>query len=266
MPGPFPGMDPWLEQHWGDVHTRLVTYCSDRLQGGLPRVLRARVQERVYLDWDEDGESTGRHVIPDMRIVEYPRSGPVRTAKGQTLVADPVLRISPPGDPVTERWIEIRDEGSGGRLVTVIEVYRVTMKGVGRALRSLQDKRAEMHDARVHLVEIDLLRGGRRIEPIERDKLRSDYRTPYLVTISRELHPGRHYEICRVPLEERLPVLCIPLRPGDDDALLDLQAVLNDAYDRGGYDIIDYRKPPKPPLEGAAAEWADQLLKQKGLR
>jgi hypothetical protein len=27
-----------------------------------------------------------------------------------------------------------------------------------------------------------------------------------------------------------------------------------------------YRKPPKPPLEGAAAEWADQLLKEKALR
>jgi hypothetical protein len=34
-------MDPWLEQHWGDVHTSVVTYCRDRLQGLLPPDLRA---------------------------------------------------------------------------------------------------------------------------------------------------------------------------------------------------------------------------------
>jgi len=24
MPSPFPGMDPYLEAHWGDIHTRLM--------------------------------------------------------------------------------------------------------------------------------------------------------------------------------------------------------------------------------------------------
>ncbi|MBY0523528.1 MAG: DUF4058 family protein [Gemmataceae bacterium] len=32
MPSPFPGMDPYLESHWGDVHTKLVTYSGDQLQ------------------------------------------------------------------------------------------------------------------------------------------------------------------------------------------------------------------------------------------
>lgn len=50
MPSPFPGKDPWLERHWGDVHTSIVTYCRDRLQPGLPRDLRARVEEQVYLE------------------------------------------------------------------------------------------------------------------------------------------------------------------------------------------------------------------------
>lgn len=30
MPSPFPGMDPYLEAHWGDVHTSLATYARDR--------------------------------------------------------------------------------------------------------------------------------------------------------------------------------------------------------------------------------------------
>ena len=36
MPSPFPGMDPYLEAHWGDVHARLVIYISEQLQMLLP--------------------------------------------------------------------------------------------------------------------------------------------------------------------------------------------------------------------------------------
>jgi hypothetical protein len=32
MKSPFPGMDPYLEQHWLDVHHRLATYARDQLQ------------------------------------------------------------------------------------------------------------------------------------------------------------------------------------------------------------------------------------------
>jgi len=266
MPSPFPGMDPWLEQHWGDVHTRLVTYCSDHLQGALPRDLRARVEERVFLEWEEEGESTGRHVVPDVRVVEYPRSGPARSGAVAVLEPRAVLKIKPFDEPTTERFIEIRDFSTGGRLITVIEVVSPSNKDRGASRDSFLKKRVELHDARVSLVEIDLLRHDHSLDLVPRGELRSDYQTPYLVTISREDSVGRTYEVCRVPLDDRLPVLGVPLRPGEPDALLDLQSVLNDAYDRGGYDIIDYRKSPKPPLEGAAAEWADALLKQRGLR
>jgi hypothetical protein len=33
---PFPGMNPYLEQHWRDVHTTLMVYLRDQLQGELP--------------------------------------------------------------------------------------------------------------------------------------------------------------------------------------------------------------------------------------
>lgn len=32
MASPFPGMDPYLEQHWGDVHPSFITYARDQLQ------------------------------------------------------------------------------------------------------------------------------------------------------------------------------------------------------------------------------------------
>jgi hypothetical protein len=50
MKSPFPGMDPWLERFWGDVHSRLITIASGVLNGVLPEDLVARVEERVVVD------------------------------------------------------------------------------------------------------------------------------------------------------------------------------------------------------------------------
>src|SRR5438105_4713913 len=46
MKSPFPGMDPFLEQYWGDVHHSLIQYARDTMQPQLPADLRARVEER----------------------------------------------------------------------------------------------------------------------------------------------------------------------------------------------------------------------------
>ncbi len=70
-----------------------------------------------------------------------------------------------------------------------------------------------------------------------------------------------------IRLSQRLPVIQIPLRPKDGDTPLDLQAVLDTAYDRAGYARgIDYKKEPVPPLSKEWKEWADRLLREKGLR
>jgi hypothetical protein len=50
MKSPFPGMDPYLERHWRDVHHRLVTYTADCLRPLLPDRLRPRIEERVFID------------------------------------------------------------------------------------------------------------------------------------------------------------------------------------------------------------------------
>ena len=43
MNSPFPGMDPYLEQYWQDVHARLILYACDQLEDQLPGNLIARV-------------------------------------------------------------------------------------------------------------------------------------------------------------------------------------------------------------------------------
>ena len=68
---PFPGMDPYLERFWRDVHHRLVTYSCDQLQSQLPPELRARMEERVFVTGDE---GLIGHRVPDVHVVEYPRA------------------------------------------------------------------------------------------------------------------------------------------------------------------------------------------------
>jgi hypothetical protein len=88
----------------------------------------------------------------------------------------------------------------------------------------------------------------------------------YLVHVSKK-GLRRRGLLYPIRLRPRLPVIPIPLKPDDPDVRLDLQAVLDEAYDRAAYDMeIDYRKEPRPPLDGELAAWADQLLRSKGLR
>ena len=69
MKSPFPGMDPYLEAHWLDVHPRLIVEASNQLQGQLGESLIARIEERLIVEDPASGDS--RRIGPDLRIVEY---------------------------------------------------------------------------------------------------------------------------------------------------------------------------------------------------
>src|SRR5437016_3917346 len=45
MRSPFPGMDPYLELRWQDVHTKLIAFAADRLNQRLPDELAAEAEE-----------------------------------------------------------------------------------------------------------------------------------------------------------------------------------------------------------------------------
>ena len=68
-------------------------------------------------------------------------------------------------------------------------------------------------------------------------------------------------------VQDPIPVFPLPLQPGDKEPLIDLGTLLQQLYDRAGYDLrIDYRQDPVPPLDKDDAAWADSLLRQAGLR
>jgi hypothetical protein len=165
-----------------------------------------------------------------------------------------------------ELRVYISDDDDPGRetetLVTVIEVLSPTNKIRGsRGRASFMAKRHEILNTDVHWVEIDLLRAG--VPSVTDPPLRpADYRI--LVSRSDLRTRTRYYP---VDVREALPVVSIPLRGKDPEVPLDLGAVFRTVYDRAAYDAsVDYRKAPNPPLEGADAKWARELLRGRGAK
>src|SRR5436309_2366372 len=106
MPSPFPGMDPYLEDHWRDVHTSLVIYIRDALQEVMPASLRSRVEERVVFETPQGLAEEDRY--PDVRVVEFHPQGPRPRQADGTAVAEPIL-LEAETEPLTEPYIEIID-------------------------------------------------------------------------------------------------------------------------------------------------------------
>ena len=260
MKSPFPGMDPYLEESWRDVHHRLCTYACDALQGQLGSDLRARIEERLVVESDDPDRS----IFPDVRVVERGRRGrPVQPTAGVAVVEPVLVRLG--SEPAPQGFIHIIDIRRGHRVVTAIEIVSPSNRLPGSGRRLYLQKQQECRDAGVSLVEIDLVRGGEPVA-IARDHLPPQPSTPYQVSVLRGWDQNV-VEVYPISLRQRLPAIRVPLRETDPDAALDLQAVLDQAYRNGGYsDDIDYRHPCRPPLDPDDAAWADQLLKAAGRR
>lgn len=263
MKSPFPGMDPYLEKRWRDVHARFVLYACDQLEERLPEELIARVEERVFVESPEGLEGIR---YPDVHVVEQPGgpTGPTIAVSDGVAVADPVI-LHVPEDPVTQTFIEIREATEGDRLITVIEVLSPSNKRPGSGRRKYVRKLRELKRGRVSIVEIDLLRAGQRVLAHPPEAIPESHRTPYQVCVRRGWRPS-DLEVYRVPFRDRLPVIPVPLREGEPDVTLDLQPLIEQAYRKGRYDRIKYNVEPEPPLAPDDAAWADSLLREKGLR
>ena len=259
MKSPFPGMDPYLEQHWRDVHTHLIAYACDALNAGLPNDLVARSEERIAV---QAGDQPLQVIYPDVNVKENagvytPSSGTAGLA-----VAEPVV-MEVPGEVATERFIQIHD-AAGSRVITVIEFLSPSNKR-GAGLEDYQQKRSQLLEGGVHLVEIDLIRAGDWRTMVRPGVVPASLQTAYRV-ITRRANWRRRIEYFPISLRQRLPIIPIPLRPTDENATLDLQSLLDQVYRNGRYASLDYTKPCDPQIEGDDAAWAEELLKQAGRR
>ena len=140
---PFPGMDPWLERFWGDIHSSFVVYLRDQINERLPRDLQARVEESLTVDTDD----YRRTIYPDSHVVEEQvdtSAGNVAIAVVQSTATQPML-VSLGSEHRTQRHIEIIDRNSGGRVVTAIELLSPANKCTERA-QGVSPETARVHE------------------------------------------------------------------------------------------------------------------------
>lgn len=254
---PFPGMDPYLELHWGDVHTRLMVYVSNQINSQLPDELQARVEESTAIQIEDD---TRRTVFPDVRVVEdrspEPSGGGGVAVATEALVAAKPIIIKVEIEPRTRRVVEIVDISSDDRVVTAIEVLSPSNKEGAQNRQAYKQKRDAYIDARVNLVEIDLVRQGAHSLAIPEQFVPPQHRNQYMTCVHRTNKPFQ-YEIYPMPLRQRLPDVSIPLRRGDNDVLLQTQTLIDQCYQDGRYWRTDYSSPLCPVFSDEDVLWID---------
>jgi hypothetical protein len=257
MPSPFPGMDPYLEGAlWTTFHfafgAEIVRQLAPRLR---PRYLVLPV-ERFVIDTFDDIAITA-NIYPDVGVAKSARETPAVYASSATDAPLHLATVIPEAVPHVS--IEIRDIANR-QLVTAIEILSPTNKRADGRLEYLS-KRRQILLSTTHLLEIDLLRQGRRL-PM-RDPLPL---VEYFILLSRvESRPIT--DVWPLTLRDLLPVVPLPLLPGDADVTLDLQQAFTATYDLLGYDLaIDYLQSPDPALDQVAMSVADSFLRTAGLR
>jgi hypothetical protein len=258
MNSPFPGMDPYLEQHWADVHHNLITFAQGMLNDKLPRDLRARAQERILVELP----SHDRPYYPDVRVVENEPKGPRGSAVATADATFTEPMEVPFLEPETQGFLEIVESAPERRVITVLEILSPSNKYAGTGRETYIQKQRDLASGSISLVEVDLLRSGPHVLQLPLAQYPAAYRTPYKVCVHRT---GRaKVEIYGASLRERLPTIRVPLRNTDPDVPLDLQALIMQVYRHSRYDDIDYTLPPVPPLDKDDAAWADELLRAAG--
>jgi len=261
MPSPFPGMDPYLERPdlWADVHNSLIADLRNELAPQLLPRYYVSLEERTYLAEPGELSFVSR---PDVTVVgptAPPAPERVQPANGVTLL-EPVPVELPMSDPVRETYLEVRS-AEDNAVITVLEILSPANKRSGEGRRQYERKRLQILDTFTHLVEIDLLRAGEPM-PMRGANIQSDYR----ILVSRAERRPRA-DLLPFDIRNPIPAFYLPLQPGDDEPLVDLNRLLNTLYDRVGYGLrTNYQELATPALEGEDAAWADALLREAGLR
>ncbi len=258
MPSPFPGMNPYLENPrlWSEVHSRLIVNLADAIVTDLPDRYRVAVEQRTYLD-SSDAVFVG---IPDVSVFAGNADRHNAATATVATTSDCVTVSLPMPEQVTERYLEIQEIATGF-VVTALEILSPKNKRSGEGRTAYLGKRKQVLASQTHLVEIDLLRRGKPI-PILGEIPVSDYRI--LVSRSNFRPQAQLYGF---NLQQEIPRFSLPLKPHDLEPIVDVQAILNGAYDRARYHLaIDYRQDPVPPLSGDRKAWMDAFLRERGLR
>lgn len=259
MPSPFPGMNPYLEHpdRWPTVHNRLIVGLADLLTPQLLPKYQVDIDKRVY---ETVGPSTVLIGRPDVTVQQSKIDRDMKSRQASVdLAKSPVQVTLPMTEEIHEPYLEVKDAETQ-RVVTTIEVLSPTNKRGDGRLKYLE-KRNKILKTQTNFIEIDLLTQGEPL-PLAESGINSHYRL--LVSRATQRPIANLYPF---DLPETIPSFPIPLTSGDLEPTVDLQMLLNDIYDRSGYDyFIDYQQDIGLPLAKKDIEWINEQLTKQGLR
>jgi hypothetical protein len=244
-------MNPFLEQDvaFHDFHQTSIPIIRELLNEQIRPFYFAAVDATLYI---HEPPADRRRALgkPDV-IVAKGDPGPAESKSSSH--AAPAYGLLPLEiDEIRLAYLEIR-RLADKKLITVIEMLSPSNKTPGGDRQKYLEKRRDIFNTDVNLVVIDLLRGGPRL-PLD-----GMPDCDYCVLVTRPAERPK-VGIFPIHLRERLPSVPIPLAEPHGDAVLDLQKMLDLAYDRSGYAQYIYERQPEPPLRPADAEWAKQFI------
>ncbi len=249
---PFPGMDPFLEGYlWPDVIHSFACAIQELLAPKIAPKYVARLH--TYTVEDTEPSSEVGITYPRISVLKRSEATLVPAYAETDVLTEPDIVVT---TAVTVRIpvIQIRDTAKN-RLITCIEILSPVNKRAP-GWQPYHEKRNDLHLSGVHLLEIDLLRRGKRHVV--------DLGIPahhYLFSLWRA-GTGR-MQVWTNRVREPLPVLPVPLKSPDPDVLLPIKPALDLIYQRGIYSLsIDYAKDPAPPdFSETEKAWMKDLAK-----
>lgn len=257
MPSPFPGMDPFIESlNWKNFHTSLCVALRNQLVPQVVPEFIVELEERLVIETEDNGGSfyADLGVKREMAKSETDEAvaAPVAVAETKTVTYSRV-------EPSREVYLRIIERETT-RLVTVIEVFSPWNKRPGGHEEYLA-KRDALSQAGMNLVEIDLLRRGRRLPTVE-----SLVGGDYFAFVSRaEERPKM--TLYQWTIRDPMPTVTVPLDPFQRNVTLRLQEAFAKVYDEAGYDYsIDYARPLSPPARKSDAEWIEERLRDRSAK
>jgi hypothetical protein len=248
-------MDPYLEGDlWPDVHHNLASVFVELLAPQIAPKYVARVA--AYAVEDRKPSTSLQIVYPDIAVL-YKNEWKEPSASYEHSLAE----ISPPNYEIPATYtlkipfVEIRDRAKN-QLITAIEILSPSNKR-HPGLEQYRQKRLALHESGVQLLEIDLLRRGKRV--IHNPQIT---KTHYLFSLWRV--GSESLSIWTNIIRENLPILPVPLAEDDPDARLPLKLALERIYERGLYQLsIDYgTRPPAPKFEEEEMVWIKAMVNQ----
>jgi Protein of unknown function (DUF4058) len=196
-------------------------------------------------------------IYPDIAVSREPRrTKRVHSRSSDTLLLEPVRIPHEFLDEVRQTRIEIlhRPERTLVAVLEMLSPYNKSSEG----FEQYRAKRKTILLQELHLVELDLLVGGKRL-PLSKPLPSADY---YALISRAEDRPN--CEVYHWALRDPLPTIPIPLRAPDADIPIDLGKVFRDTYKRGRYArVLFYTQPPAARLSRKDAHWATGVASKK---